>query len=799
MSRTLRWQTETVDLGSSFAIKDAIVALDMDCKKRMTWMRSCDFEEQGWNGRARLAVWTVALLCIAGGHLMAQRSAEAADPFELVDPRIGTSHDGQTYPVVGVPFGMTGWTPETRSTEAKCVSPYYYDDRKITGFRGSHWLSGSCTQDYGSVTLMPTAGEIKVTPEERSSTFQHGSEVMSPAYYSVQLEDSHVQVELTGTIRTGMLRITFPKGVPRNLLVEPNVRAGQGFVEVRSEAREIVGYNPVVRMYQGAGQSAGFSGYFVVRFREGVADFGTWCGSKILRHSERQSGGCERLGGYVRLAQGESQSVVVRIGTSFTSLAEAELNLEKEEPDWNFDAVRKRSEAAWRGYLSRIEISGGTAAQQTTFYTALFHSLLAPRIVSDADGTYNGFGQEGTLHHARSGTDYYDDFSLWDTFRALHPLLTILDPERDGQMVQSLVDKGQQGGFLPIFPTWNSYTSEMIGDHSVAVIYDAYAKGIRNFDIAEAYRLIRQNALVTPPHEQYVDGKGRRALTSYEKYGFIPLEDEVLDAYHHNEQVSRTLEYAYDDYVAGEFAAALGDSEESALLLKRSGSWKNVLDAETKFVRGRHADGTWVSPFDPAKSATYITEGVPWQYTFFVPQNVNGLIQALGGRDAFIAKLDGLFAAGLYDQGNEPSHGIAYLYNEAGAPWKTQQHVREILNSQFSTGPDGLPGNDDAGQMSAWYVLSAMGFYPACPGTPRYTIGSPLFSRIVLHLSNGKRFTIDALDNSATNPYILSVRIDGKERNGWSFEHGEILRGATVTLQMSAQPPMKSSATNSAH
>lgn len=752
--------------------------------------RSYRFKEHRLTGRPLLAVLIAALAGLTCARLVAQQAAGATDPLSLVDPRIGTAHDGQTYPVVGVPFGMTGWTPETRATEAKCISPYYYGDQKITGFRGSHWLSGSCTQDYGTVTLMPTVGEVKVRPEERASTFQHSSEVMSPAYYSVLLEDSHIRVELTGTTRAGMMRITFPKGAPHNLLVEPNVRPGQGFVEVRPEAREIAGYNPVVRIYQGAGQSAGFSGYFVVRFRENVGDFGTWCGGAVHRRSRRQESGCERLGGYARLSDEESESVVVRIGTSFTSLAEAERNLDKEEPDWDFDAVRKRSETAWRRYLSRIEVSGGTEAQRTTFYTALFHSLLAPRIVSDADGTYNGFGQEGKLHHTRPGTDYYDDFSLWDTFRALHPLLTILDPERDGQMVQSLVEKGTQGGFLPIFPTWNSYTSEMIGDHTGAVIYDAYVKGIRNFDIPEAYRLVRQNALVTPPHDQYVDGKGRRALTSYEKYGFIPLEDEVLDAFHHKEQVSRTLEYAYDDSVAGKFAAALGHSADAALLLKRSNNWKNVLDPETKFARGRYANGSWISPFDPSKPATFVTESVPWQYTFFVPQDVEGLISALGGREAFITKLDGLFAAGLYDQGNEPSHGIAYLYNEAGAPWKTQQHVREIMNSQFSTGPEGLPGNDDAGQMSAWYVLSAMGFYPECPGTPSYSIGSPLFSRIAIHLTNGRRFTIEALDNSETNRYVRSLTVNGKERTGWGFEHNEILQGATLTLQMSAQPAM---------
>jgi predicted alpha-1,2-mannosidase len=710
------------------------------------------------------------------------------DPLSLVDPRIGTSNEGQTYPVVGVPFGMTGWTPETRSNEAKCVSPYYYNDAKIIGFRGSHWLSGSCTQDYGSVTLMPTVGTLEVEPDKRASRFQHASEVMSPAYYAVHLDDYNLKVELAGTTRAGMMRITFPASGERHLLVEPYVRPGQGFVEVRPDTREIVGYNPVVRIYQGAGNSAGFSGYFVIKLPQPIKDFGTWCGAKTATHAQQQGAGCNRIGAYVTLPQSSSRQMLVRIGTSFTSLAEAERNLAAEEPTWDFESIRSHTEATWRSYLSRIEVNGGTPAQRTTFYTALFHASLAPRIVSDFDGTYNGFANEGRLHHAAPGTDYYDDFSLWDSFRALHPLLTILDPKRDGQMVQSLVDKGQQGGFLPIFPTWNSYTSEMIGDHTVAVIYDAYAKGIRNFNVAEAYRLVRQNAFITPPRDQYIEGKGRRALESYLKYGYIPLEDQVLDAFHQREQVSRTLEYAYDDYVASQFAASLGHSDDASLLLKRSANWKNVFDRETGFVRGRHADGSWITPFDPAKPATYVTEANPWQYTFFVPQDIHGLIEAMGGRTTFIKKLDGLFDANLYEQGNEPSHAIAYLYNDAGAPAKTQRRVRAIMSSQFGAGTDGLPGNDDAGQMSAWYVLSAMGFYPVCPGTPSYSIGSPIFSQVVIHLTNGKRFTVLARGSSAENQFVRTVTVNGKARSGWTFNHQELMQGASLNLQMNSQP-----------
>ncbi|GGH06449.1 alpha-1 2-mannosidase [Silvibacterium dinghuense] len=731
-----------------------------------------------------MLLWVLSGTCAA----LAQSHPGNGDPYSLVDPHIGTSYDGQTYPVVGMPFGMTGWTPETQATENKCLSPYYYKDSHITGFRGSHWLSGSCTQDYGSVTLMPVVGDLKVAPSARASRFSHDSEVMSPAYYSVLLEDYQTKVELTGTTRAGMLRITYPAAGVRHLVVQPNVRAGQGFVEVRPDRHEIVGYNPVVRIYQGAGKSAGFSGYFALRYQEKAADFGTWCGKDVSQHALKTKIPCTQPGAFVTFAGNASSPVLVKIGTSFTSVEEAEKNLDAEEQGWNFDEVQQETEKAWKHLLGRIEIEGGTPEERTVFYTALFHASLAPRMVSDVDGSYRGFAQEGKLHRTAGGSAYYDDFSLWDTFRALHPLLTILEPQRDQQMVQSLIDKGEQGGFLPIFPTWNSYTSEMIGDHAAPVIVDAYAKGLRDFDVAAAYRLIRQNAFVTPPRVQYVDGKGRRALTSYMRYGFVPLEDEVLDAFHHREQVSRTLEYAYDDSVVAQFAEALGHTEDADVLRKRSANWRRVFDPSTGFVRGRYANGNWITPFDPSKPVPYITEGLPWQYTFFVPQDISGLIQASGGAATFIEKLDGLFDKGLYDQGNEPSHGIAYLYNYAGTPWKTQERVRQIMLANFHGGPDGLPGNDDAGQMSAWYVLSAMGFYPECPGTPMYSIGSPLFTRIVIHQDNGKNFTILAPGSSARSLYVRSVQRDGVQLLTYEFRHEDIVNGSTLTFEMSAEP-----------
>jgi predicted alpha-1,2-mannosidase len=348
---------------------------------------------------------------------------------------------------------------------------------------------------------------------------------------------------------------------------------------------------------------------------------------------------------------------------------------------------------------------------------------------------------------------------------------------------------GTQGGFLPIYPAWNSYTSEMVGDHADAVIADAYVKGLRDFDVEAAYQMMKHNATELPAtRELYVDGRGRRGLDSYLKYGYIPLEDHIIDAFHRDEQVSRTLEYAYDDSLVGDMAQALGHTEDAALFHKRAQNYRNVIDPQTGFARGRHADGSWDTPFDPAIAQKYITEGLPFQYTFFVPQDMPGLISLVGGREAFIAKLDELFARKLYDHGNEPSHHIAYMYDYAGAAWKTQQHVREVMDQQYSDTTAGLAGNDDAGQMSAWYCFSALGFYPVTPGTPKYQIGTPLFDDATIHLASGKQFRIRAAGALAGKLYIRSATLNGVPLNRYWIEHSEILAGGELVFDMSAEP-----------
>ena len=733
---------------------------------------------------ARMNLLPLAARCITAVFLSAIASAQS--PYALVDPHIGTANEGQTTPAVGEPFAMTNFIPETRSTEKKCIAPYYFADTSLTGFRASHWMSGSCTQDYGSVTLMPTTGDLHPTPDTRATTFTHADEISEPAFYSVHLPAYNETVETTAGIRAGILRVTYSKAGIANLIIEPNARMKDGWIKVDLARHEITGYNPVYRIYQGNGKPAGFSGYFVIQFGETPLASGTWCDDHTSTDPELKSTTCEHMGAYLRFNLTAPRALLFKTGTSFTSIEAARANLRAEIPAWDLAALRAKTTHTWTQSLGSIDIQGGTPAQRRTFYTALYHSMMLPRIVSDADGSYPRFADGSHIEKTASGP-YYDDFSLWDIYRAQLPLLTLLQPDRDQQMMQSLVLKGQQGTYLPIFPAWSSYTSEMIGDHTGVAITDAYMKGLRNFDIPAAWKLIRQNAFDTPPFDQYKDGLGRRALASYTKYGYIPLEDPVAEAFHHDEQVSRTLEYAFDDAIISRLATALGHNDDAAILARRSANWKNIIDPETRFARGRHQDGSWITPYDPKAHATFVTESNSWQYTFYVPHDVPGLIETLGGRAEFIAKLDGLFDNNLYDPGNEPGHHIAYLYNDAGAAWKTQQRIASLV-AIYNDTPAGLPGNDDAGQMSAWWIFSALGFYPVAPGIPDYWIGTPLFPSATLNLPGGKKFTIIATNVSPQNIYIQSAKLNGTPLTTPRLTHDTIIHGGTLEFTMGPQP-----------
>ncbi|MBQ6086882.1 MAG: GH92 family glycosyl hydrolase [Bacteroidales bacterium] len=707
-----------------------------------------------------------------------------------IDPRTGQrivrADKGQTIPAVLEPNGMNFWTPETESTERKGASPFYYSREKLTGFRASHWITGGATQDYGSVTVMPGCGPLKCLSGDRASLFSHEEEAARPDYYSVPLFGGEIFAEMTGTSRTGIFRFTYKNAGKAWLVIQPNSDEAQATVCVDPGNGEVSGSNPVHRIYQGWGEPAGFSGYFSVTVSKPVTGVGTFSAEGTMP-GNLSDGNLKNLGAYLEFDVEAGETVLVRVATSFCDVEGARANQQAENPGWDFDAIRDRLTGIWEDRLSAIRVETPDEVALTNFYTALYHASFLPHAFNDADGRYPSFAGGATVEKT-DGT-YYEDYSMWDTYRALHPLLSILYPEQTGDMIQSLIDKYRQGGWLPIFPCWNSYTSEMIGDHCASLIADAYFKGIRNFDVEAAWEALRKNAFDIPEtYEEYKDGKGRRALDSYLKYGYIPLEDPVREAFHRQEQVSRTLEYAYDDYALAKFARELGHKEEAAELARRSQFYRNVIDPRTGYAQGRHEDGTFIDADNAFDKAPFITEGKPCHYSWYVPHDLYGLMECMGGRDSYVEKLDTLFGRKEYWHGNEPCHQIAYLYNYAGLPWKTQETVRGVLLNEYHPGSDGLSGNDDAGQMSAWYIFSSLGFYPVCPASGHYVIGSPLFRKASVRVGEGKVFTIKAKHASDGNLYIRRARLNGKRYDRNYLLHEDIAKGGTLVFVMGRKP-----------
>ncbi|OGX81512.1 alpha-mannosidase [Hymenobacter coccineus] len=700
----------------------------------------------------------------------------------------GTEHLANTIPAVGTPFGMTQWTPQTRPSETKCQAPYYFRDSLLTGFRASHWLSGSCTQDYGSVTIMPITGRLRTQAAAYAAGFSHRTETATPAYYQVSLPKYRLRAEMTATPRCAMLQFTAEQADSLYVLVAPNSDQGQGFVQVNAAKGEVWGYNPAHRIYQGWGQPAGFSGYFVVQLERRGARGGTFSGGRAsgaLSLKDQKD-----LGAFLGFKVAKGETLRLRVGTSFSSLEGARRNLAAEVPGWDFAALLAQNKAVWQKALGQIQVETALERDKRIFYTAMYHTMQQPRLFNDVDGTYPVFAGNYQNKKLPKG-NYYDDFSMWDIYRAELPLYEILRPALVNDLVNSLILKGQQGGWLPIFPCWNSYTSAMIGDHGTAFIASAYAKGIRGYDVPAAYRLMRQNAFDQAGPADYANGKGRRALPSYLRYGFVPLEDSVQEAFHKKEQVSRTLEYGYDDYALAQVAKGLGKTADYDTLTKRAQGYRRVFDPTVGLVRGRHADGRWGAPFRPDVREPYITEGTPRQYTFYVPQDVPGLARLMGGPARLEAALDTLFTKNEYWHGNEPGHQIPFMYNYTAAPWKTQQQVRRILAEEYSDGPGGLSGNDDAGQMSAWYVFAALGFYPLDPVSGEYLLCAPLFARTSVQLPAGKRLEIISHRASPGAQYIAAVRWNGRPYARNFLRHADLMQGGKLELDLQAAPAKK--------
>ncbi len=697
-------------------------------------------------------------------------------PLKYVNPMIGTGGHGHTYPGPCVPFGMVQLSPDTRLTGWDGCSAYHYSDSVVYGFSHTH-LSGTGCSDYGDILLLPMTnpkiGQPGLTSQRGYDLFSHQGEKAEPGYYSVSLR-SGINVELTTTERVGIHKYTYPeKTANRFLLLELEHR--DRLLESEIKVLDSV---TVAGFRRSTAWARNQVVYFYIRFSAPIK------GSMVEVDTSGAAKGMRDFSRYLRayLQFRNSGSLTVKVALSAVSIDGARKNMEAEAPGWDFGAARESTAVKWSEYLKRIEVKG-TEEDMTNFYSALYHVALAPNLFGDVDGRYRG--RDLKVHDAK-GYDYYTVFSLWDTYRAFHPLMTIIDGKRTNDFINTFIAQYQQGGKLPVWELSSNETECMIGYHSVSVIADAMVKGIRGYDKEKAYEAAKHSAI----NFRY------RGLGILDSLGFLPVDGEW-------ESVSKTLEYAYDDWCIAQMAKILDKPDDYRYFLERGQYYKNIFDPVYGFMRPR-INGGFYTPFDPFEVNNNYTEANSWQYSFSVPQDVTGLTNLFGSRKSLENKLDALFSAssqttgrdqsdisgliGQYAHGNEPSHHIAYLYSYAGAPWKTQEIVSKIMKELYKPNPDGLCGNEDCGQMSAWYVLSALGFYPVCPGSVQYTIGSPLFETAVVNLENGKKFTIICNNKTANNIYIKSAKLNGKDYNLGYITHDEIVNGDTLIFEMSDVP-----------
>jgi predicted alpha-1,2-mannosidase len=724
-----------------------------------------------------------------------------------VDPRIGTGGDGHTFPGATVPFGMIQLSPDTAMPDFKhaykWAAGYQYGDSSIMGFSHTHF-SGSGHSDLGDVLVMPIAGAVRLEPGDPArpgsgyrSRFSHTSEVVQAGYYAVTLSDYGVRAELTAGRRVGWHRYTFPVDQPAHVLLDlrPSIYDYPG--KVLWSSLRVQPDGSVTGCRTTRGWAPGRKLCFAMRFsqpmtsrelynRENERVYKGFSGpGHRARDSDAQSGrALEGVFDFGRLAK----PLEVKVAISSVSEANALANLDQDGKGWGFDARRAEATAAWDKALAVIDVDAPKATR-TMFYTALYHAMLSPTLSMDVNGQYRG--PDHAVHQA-AGFDFYSTWSLWDVYRAQQPLMVLLNPRRSTDFIRSLIAAREASpfGILPVWAYQGLETWCMIGYHAVPVIADAYIKGVRGFDVDKALDAMVASATYAP----YGD------LADYMKLGYVPIDKEP-------EAASKTLEYAYDDWSLAQMAKAMGKTAVADRFEKRAGNWRHAWDSKTGFMRARLSDGAFREPFDPtfAGYGSDYTEGNAWQYSWYVPQDVPGLIQAMGGDAKFIGRLDQLFDAkvdathfknveditgliGWYAHGNEPSHHIAYLYDYAGAPWKTQQRLKQIMDSQYAPRPDGLSGNDDLGQMSAWYVFTALGFYPVTPASNVYAIGRPFVARATLHLQNGHAFTVSASPFDNAHPYVGKVTLNGHSIEGNWLRHADILAGGELHFSMRMTP-----------
>ncbi|WP_411894259.1 GH92 family glycosyl hydrolase [Winogradskyella sp. A2] len=696
--------------------------------------------------------------------------------INYVNTFIGTGGHGHTYPGATLPYGMMQLSPDTRLEGWDGCSGYHYTDSFIYGFSHTH-LSGTGISDYGDVLLMPT-NKVQFNngangKEGYRAHFSHENENAEPGYYKVHLDSTNIDVELTVSLRSGIHKYQYPSSENQYVVLDLQHRDKVLDYKINKfNDYELSGYR------HSSAWAKDQRLFYHIRFSHPIKDIVYEDGegvalSKNFKFKSKKA--------VLLFENPNNEPLYTKVGISAVDENGAKENMTAEIGSKSFEEVKKDAQDYWEKQLEKIIIESDNIDYKTNFYTALYHTMIAPNRYQDVDGRYRGMDLE--IHHA--DFDYYTVFSLWDTYRAAHPLYTIIEQDRTNHFINTFLAKYDEGGIMPMWDLAGNYTDCMIGYHSVPVVADAYLKGIRDYDTEKAFEAMKHSAT-----------RDKFGLEAYKKYGFIPVDEE-------SESVSKTLEYSYDDWTIAQMAKAMGKDEDYKTYIQRAQYYKNVFDPESKFMRGRFRN-TWFAPFDPYEVNFNYTEANSWQYSFYVPQDISGFINLLGGKKNLEEQLDELFNAksetsgrdqsditgliGQYAHGNEPSHHMAYLYNFVNKPHKTQEKVHQILTELYKNDPDGVSGNEDCGQMSAWYVLSSMGFYPVTPGSNYYIIGTPLFDKTTINQENGKSLNIVANNLSDTNIYVEYVRLNGKDLDVTFLKHDDIIAGGTIEFSMTDNP-----------
>jgi predicted alpha-1,2-mannosidase len=726
----------------------------------------------------------VLKICIAFSFVSLFYSCNSGgkENSELVDPFIGTDFHGHTYPGATVPFGMVQLSPDTRRGNWDACSGYHYSDSSIIGFSHTH-LSGTGVIDFGDVLFHPTIKELDLQDKGYifpPLSFSHNDETAEPGYYQVEFKEEDIVAELTASNHVGVHRYTFPKSTASKIIIDLAHNLSDESIDslYLSVARE----NEIEGLRITNGWTPNQHVYFVARFSKPFDQVDLVANGKILPEKTVTGKNIQSVCHYSTF---DGEQIQVNVGISFVSIENARENLNDEVPRFDFDKARMEAKEKWNKKLKLIEVKGGTLEQRQIFYTAMYHSMVTPNIVNDVNREYRN--HKMTVDTVDRNRAMYSTLSLWDTFRTWHPLITLIDRDLTNDIINSMLRIYDVTGELPVWPLASGETGTMIGYHSVSVIADAYLKGIDGFDAEKALIALKASS-----------NRNRKGKQYYIEHGFIPADIK-------KESVSCLLEYAYDDWCIAQMAKKMGHFKDYNEYIERAKSYLKIFDGSTRFFRGKRLDGNWINSFDPLEVSRDFTEANAWQYRFFVPHDIEGLINLFGGREAFVTGLDSLFnhtsdskgklqditgLIGQYAHGNEPSHHVAFLYNYVGQPWKSQQRVRQILSEMYSATPGGIVGNEDCGQMSAWYIMSSIGLYPVCPGSGEYLLTPPLFEKTVINLHNRNRLVIRA-NGPEVNPYIDKVLFNGKEISVNYITHSQLMQGGELEFILTPQPNLE--------